>query len=175
MALVVVGFVGSIARPASACEPSPEPDILESVSSHGVAGVVERRVIAANPAPWGRSVWAVTRVWGEVVVDRWEVSDRRWDHCPSSPYGTVDGFRYDLPPEYVGWAAAQPGGTVDGLTAAALEGRFGPARTMAGGGFDTAMAWMRVMPSLLALPLLVAVTVVWVVSRRRRREDAYLF
>lgn len=173
LAVVLVFWPGGS---AAACEPSPDPDVLETVSSSGVSAVVERRVIAANPAPWGRSVWAVTRIWGEAVVERWEMSDRRWDDCPSAPYATVDSIRYDLPPEHVGWEAAYPKDPVDGLAAASLEGRFGPPRVTDGGRFDTVMAWLRVMPSLVVGPLVIAALILALVVRRRRaRDHDYLF
>ncbi len=158
------------------CEPILEPSVLEAASRGSVAGVVERQTLAANPLPWGRSVSAATRVWGDVTIERWQTSDRRREECPSARYREVGLVEYDFVSPPGTWDGPVDG-TVEVLDVAAevvLAQRFGDPAELDLTRLDRAMAWLRVFPSILAVPFVGFLAVVAVRSRRRR-GDEYLF
>jgi hypothetical protein len=176
MVLAMLAVTLPMSSAASAAEPCPTVEqmgLVPGASQPGVSGVVERQVIASNPFPWGRSVSAVTRVWGGVIVERWHTSNRG-DPCLDArlpvevtSYATVGRTEIELNPV---------GHTISQLEEAALTARFGPAVPHEPSGLDRFMAWMRVFPSILVLLGLVGWgTVALFRLRRGRRPDPYLF
>lgn len=168
-ALVLAGVLVGAQSP---CRESV--DLVSGASQPGVTGVVERRVVASNPLPWGRSVSVLVRFWGGGQVEKWVVSGRA-DDCasPREPVGTlsyqrIGGGEPDL---------LQPSGDeISPLEVAAIQNDFGPPQTFRIGAFDRFMATLRVYPTV-PLVALVAVTIVAMTFRRRRRRaaDRYLF
>lgn len=171
-----VAVLASTVPMALSCEPIIEPSVVEAASRGSVTGVVERQTLAANPLPWGRSVSAATRVWGDVTIERWQTSDRRGDGCPSARYREVGIVEYDFVAPPGTWAGPVDG-TVEVLDVASevvLEQRFGDPAELDLTGLDRAMAWLRVFPSVLAVPFVGFAGVV-AVRTRRRKGDEYLF
>jgi len=169
-------LAGALPASALSCEEMVEPPVLDAANRPAVSGVVERETIAANPLPWGRSVAAATRVWGGVRVERWQTTGRRSEDCPRDRYrllGTVE-YDYVAPPQT--WDGPVDG-TVEVLDVAVvviLDQRYGQPALLEVSGMDRVMAWLRVFPSLLALPVVVF-GVIGFFARRRRRAPEYLF
>jgi hypothetical protein len=161
-------------------EPLREPRFGEAATAQSLQGVVESETIAANPLPWGRSVSAVTRVWGGVTVERLVVGQRRFVECPvhpSDPAGTVRyrfvGLRLDgVGTELVLASRA----SADALSP--LETSLGEAVEFEATGFDRSMAvvqaWLWEL-TIAVVVLLAAVQIVFVLRRRGRERADYLF
>lgn len=186
---VVVGLVtlalAAVAAPASAAEPDEcglrPPTITTGMATDGVVGVVERRTLARNPLPWGSSVSVATRIWGDILAERWVVSARAMAECatrPSQPVGTVI---YDFRGARAEWEGVYPEvwspETAAAADLAALRSRFGDPTELPVGSVDRVMAWLRVATTEIALVAgaLVGLTVGWFRRRVRRRRDRHLF
>lgn len=173
---LLVGLVWAAVPSALSCEPIVEPSVLEAANRANVAGVVERETIAANPLPWGRSISAATRVWGDITIERWQTSDRLGNDCPSARYRQVGVVEYDFAAPAGTWDGPVDG-TVEALDVAVevvLEQRFGTPVSLEVGGVDRLMAWLRVFPSVFGIPVvLLGVFAAW--RSRRRKRDEYLF
>lgn len=164
----VIALVAATVIPFGATDPScPTVDLVQGSSMPQVRGVVERTPIASNPLPWGSSISAVTRVWGGVLVERW-ATEGEIDRCLApgeDPTYEAIGIAETLQPA---------AGVLSGLEHAALTSQFGQPVVYEPSGFDRAMAWIRVFPSVPVVVVLVGWSVVALV-RRRHRSDPYLF
>ncbi len=158
----------SAVLPAQAAEVEcVEVDLLAGASRPAVRGVVERKLVASNPLPWGKSVAVVTRVWGAVTVERWASGGeiRRCLMPVDLPVYEAVGISEVLVPVT---------GELSELERAALNSQFGPPVLFEPSAVDRIMARLRVYPSV---PFLLG-AIVWAVvalRRRRRRRDPYLF
>ena len=164
----VIALVVAAVLPLGATDTScPVVDLVQGSSVPQVRGVVERTPVASNPLPWGSSISAVTRVWGGVLVERW-ATEGEISRC----LVPADGPTY----EAVGIAETlEPSsGVLSGLEQAALTSQFGQPVVYEPSGFDRAMAWVRVFPSVPVVVVLVGWSVV-ALARRRHRSDPYLF
>lgn len=161
---LVAAAVLALGATDSSC---PMVDLVQGSSMPQVRGVVERTPVASNPLPWGSSISAVTRVWGGVMVERW-ATEGEMDRC------LVPGERPTY--EAVGMTERlEPAaGVLSGLEQAALTSQFGQPVVYDPSGFDRAMAWVRMFPSVPVVVVLVGWSVV-ALMRRRRRSDPYLF
>ncbi len=176
--VVVAAPAGTV---GSGCgEPLREPRFGEAATAQSLLGVVESETIAANPLPWGRSVSAVTRVWGGVTVERLVVGQRMFVECPvhpSDPAGTVRyrfvGLRLDgVATELV---MSEP---ASAETLSPLDGNLGAPVAYEVTGLDTFMAVVQVWLWELAIAvivLLASMQVVFMLRRRRRERADYLF
>ncbi|MFP5330873.1 MAG: hypothetical protein ACLGHX_00695 [Acidimicrobiia bacterium] len=166
--LIVLALATALAAPLSADVPTCESlDLVRGASRPAVRGVVERTRVVSNPLPWGASISAVTRVWGGVVVERWATSGEiRPCLVPAdAPTYQAVGIEEVLVPA---------AGEISGLELGALTAQFGPPVVYEPSGFDRAMAWLRVFPSIPIVLVLVGWSVVSI-RRRRHRPDPYLF
>lgn len=166
-ALLTVLLAAALVPANGAEAPCAGVDLVVGASRPAVRGVVEREAVAANPLPWGGSVAVVTRVWGAVTVERWVGADEIADCLMPSdtPVYEAVGIAELLLPA---------GGTLSGLEQAALNSEFGPPAVFDPSGFDRAMAWLRVFPSIPVVALIVGWAAV-TLRRRRRRSEPYLF
>ena len=180
---LTVGCLLAATPPAGAAENCDlaASTIESGVQAEGVVGVVERQTLARNPFPWGSSVSIATRIWGEILAERWAVSARALVECaprPSQPAGTMT---YDFRGAQADWTGIHPEAWYDGPAPAAqlalLDERFGPATTFPVGGGDRVMAWLRIALTEIAVAVgaLVALIVATVRRRIRRRRDPHLF
>ncbi|MEX1006187.1 MAG: hypothetical protein WD156_12595 [Acidimicrobiia bacterium] len=163
IALVAAAALG----PGAAESACPMLDLVQGSSLSQVRGVVERTPVASNPLPWGSSISAVTRVWGGVLVERW-AAEGEIDRClvpAENPTYEAIGIDETLEPA---------SGVLSGLEHAALTSQFGQPVVYEPSGFDRAMAWVRMFPSVPVVIVLVGWSVVALV-RRRHRSDPYLF
>lgn len=156
------------------------PAFGEAATALSLEGVVESEPIAVNPTPWGRSVSAVTRVWGGVSVERLEVSQRRFVECPAHPFQATGTVRYRFVGLEIDGADDELTAVarVDDATLAALEADLGSAVTFEVSGLDRMMAVVQAWLWELAAGVVVAVGVTMMVVRsRRHRLDRrrYLF
>ncbi len=176
--LIIAPLLAAAGLPSLAlsCEPIVEPSVLDAANRPVVKGLVERETIAANPLPWGRSVAAATRVWGDVSVERWQTTGRKGEECPRERYrerGVVE-YDYVAPPE--AWEG-RVDGTIEVLDIAVsvvLEQRFGAPVVLDVTAWDRTMAWGRVFPSALVSPVIAGLGIGALWRRRRNRPD-YLF
>ncbi len=165
LVMTVVATAAIVApSPADSCA---EIDLVLGASRPAVRGVVERRLVASNPLPWGQSVAVVTRVWGAVTVERWGTADDVGEcHMPAEqPAYEAVGIAEVLTPS---------AGALSELERAALNAQFGPPVSYDPPVFARAMAWLRVFPSVPIAAILVG----WLVAtllRRRHQRDPYLF
>ncbi|GIU91167.1 MAG: hypothetical protein KatS3mg011_0073 [Acidimicrobiia bacterium] len=141
----------------------PEQPLLAVITSPDTPRVVEYRVVAANPFPWGRSAAVTTRVWGPGVVERWVVSQRRSaDDCDQVPAAPAGSYFYRAAGR-VGWVSDDP---ISGVEEVAIQTRFGRPVVHPVGTADLVLAYVRVFPAWWAVGFGVAVGL-WV----KRRSD----
>ncbi len=157
------------------CDLGYRPSLEDATTDRTVIGAVERRVVAANPLPWGTSVAVTTRVWGNRRVDRWVVTKRRWNDCTFAEALPAGTYVYDfearggITPAYLRWFPMDE--PLDPAASDELIDRFGSLREFEISGSDRVFAWLRVYPELLVLiPL--AGLVVWVRRNERRSPFA---
>ncbi|MEX2279475.1 MAG: hypothetical protein WEA76_05245 [Acidimicrobiia bacterium] len=165
---LIVALVAASMMPLQAADVGCDTlDLVRGASRSTVRGVVEWTPVASNPLPWGSSISVVTRVWGPVTVERWATAD---ELGPCSVPGEVPVYEARGIDEVLVPAT----GEISGLEEAALMSQFGPPVVFEPSGFDRAMAWLRVFPSVLVVVVLVlwSVMALW---RRRHRPDTYLF
>lgn len=156
------------------------PRVGEAATADSLRGVVEHRTIATNPLPWGQSVEAVTRVWGDVVVERLVISGRRFEPCPNVPPSDIDRIRY----RFVGLEISgaddelRPPRPFDEAEVAPLDDNLGPPVVYAVSTADRVVSalmvwWAEALLALLATGMAARLAV----ALRRRREDQsrYLF
>lgn len=165
--LIGVLTMAAVVMPHAADSGCAELDLVRGASRPEVRGVVERTLVASNPLPWGSSISAVTRVWGGVVVERWATSGEiRPCLVPGdAPAYEAVGIEEVLVPA---------SGEISGLEQAALTSQFGSPVVYQSSGFDRAMAWLRIFPSVPVVIVLVGWSVV-ALWRRRHRSDPYVF
>ncbi len=156
------------------------PRVGEAATADSLRGVVELRTIATNPLPWGQSVEAVTRVWGDVVVERLVISGRRFEPCPDVPASDIDRIRY----RFVGLEISgaddelRPLRPLDDDEMAPLDDNLGPPVAFTVSTADRVISalmvwWAEALLALFVTGLMARL----VVARRRRRDDRrqYLF
>ncbi len=147
----------------------------DAATDRTVVGAVERVVVAANPFPWGNSVAATTRVWGNRRVDRWVVTKRGWTECTFAQARPTGTLIYDfearggITPNYLRWYPADE--PLDPVATDDLIDRFGSLREFEISGSDRMFAWLRVFPELLVL-VPAAGLVLWVRRNERRTPIA---
>jgi hypothetical protein len=184
--LAVIGaagylVVGRLDGSSEVCAGFGEPTVSEAVNTQGVVGVVERAILASNPLPWGQSASVATRIWGGIVAQRWDVSDRRSAACPDNPARASGVVFLDYRGQDAEWGDGYSrswyDGTVPEDVVIAVEAMFGPPDPFPIGGADRTMAWVRVMglEAFVATGAAVAAVVALARARRRRRRDRYLF
>ena len=184
LVIVVMAALGMAACTQASDSPCPAigrpPRVGEAATAVSLDGVVESETIAANNLPWGRSVEAVTRVWGDVTVERLVISGRRFLACPEVPASSVGQMRY----RFVGLAIS---GADNELRAASplsvsetapLDDNLGPAVSYPVSGGDRLVSsllvwWWEIVGILLVLTA--GVSVVLAARRRRREQRDYLF
>lgn len=179
---VILGCLLAGALPAAAegC-PLSTTSIAGGAGTEGVVGVVERRTLARNPLPWGTSVSVATRIWGDILAERWVVSARSLVDCAARPPQPAGTMTYDFRGAQADWTGAHPEAWFDGPAPAAqlaiLDDRFGPPTSFPVGSGDRVMAWLRVALTEVAViaGALVAAVVATVRRRIRRRRDPHLF
>jgi hypothetical protein len=141
---------------------------------------VEFQTITANPLPWGRSVEAVTRVWGDVTVERLVISGRRFIVCPDVPVSSLDQVRY----RFVGLAISGADDEIRSTSplseseTAPLDDNLGPAVSYSVSGGDRLVSALLVWSwEILGAFIIAAAAVSLLVATRRRRQDRknYLF
>lgn len=156
------------------------PRFGEAATAQSLEGVVESETIAANPLPWGRSVSAVTRVWGGVTAERLVIGQRGFVSCPvrpSDPSGTMRYRFVGLDIEGVADQVVMSGRAgVEALIA--LDLNLGDPVIYEVTAVDRFMARLQAWLWELGV-LVVALTgvsrIVFVVRRRGRERRGYLF
>lgn len=165
-----------VASPAVACDPPVHIDVVDAAAQPDVRGIVERRVVASNPLPWGRAVAVAVRVWGDVQVERWMVTDSGLAECSASPRRPSGSVIYERVPSGGFVVLDTEGAALSSAEEVALASRLGAPVSFSITSGDRAMAWLRVHPSVPFLVLVVLVFVTLLLRRRRvRRRDPYLF
>jgi hypothetical protein len=141
---------------------------------------VESQTISSSPLPWGRSVSAVTRVWGGVAAERLVIGQRRFVACPVRPSDPAGTVRY----RFVGLELAgvadqlmmsEPAGDEALIT---LDLNLGEPVVYDVTGFDRFMAWLQTWlweVSVLVIGVIALSQVVFVIRRRGRERRDYLF
>ncbi len=152
------------------CVMPSRPDLVDAAIDRRSVGAAERRVVASSVLPWGASVAVTTRVWGTHSVERWVVTDRRFEKCSFAQARPVGDFFYDFnlrpgesDPTFRWFGQDEP---VSADTGARWEEMFGGVTEFEIDGVDRTLAWLRVYPELLFL-IPVGGLLVW--SRRQTR------
>ena len=181
--LLVAAFVLSACAQASdgVCPAIGRPPrVGEAATAQSLDGVVESQTIASNPLPWGRSVEAVTRVWGDVTVERLVISDRRFVVCPEIPATSVDQVRYRFVGLVIGGADDEIRSTspLSVAETAPLDDNLGPAVSYSVSGGDRLVSSLLVWSWEITGAVAVAAASAWLIAatrRRRRDRRNYLF
>lgn len=173
--LLVFGGVPAVALESETCEPVQTVNILAGVSRSEITGVVEFEVIGTGVISPSAIVGATSRIWGDVLVERWVAPSERQVACTGIPteIGSV-WYRF-----------VSPAGIVDGLLPAEPTGLDLDALTVVLtdpvsldiSGIDRVMAFLRVNWALIAIGGLALLSAVGVLVRRRSGRDRgdYLF
>lgn len=148
-----------------------KPELSEAASTPGVAGVVERYVVISNPMPWGNSAAVVTRVWGDIDVSRWSLSDRRFEDCSWNPVRESGSYVYDFPTR--SGEIRHDLAAVSSKTAAQNElvgewtSQFSGYQAFEIGFVDRILGWIRVFPESIVIAGLLFFWLSWKLAPRK--------